>query len=238
MAPAFSLRGVVGARGGGFRVEIPALDVAPGALIAIVGRSGSGKSTILDMLAGILRPADPGAFHAGAAGRSFDLARLWRADDKEGLRAFRAAMIGYVMQTGGLAPFLSIEDNVALPFWRDGLSDPGAVADILALLGLAGEGAKMPREVSVGQRQRVAVARAMAARPPVVLADEPTASLDPHTAEAVMGLLAGAARDRNAALVVVTHDEDLAARHGFDILRCRAVAEGVSRLDLREGDGA
>lgn len=232
--PVLSLRGVTGARGEAFRVTVPALDVRPGQAVAVVGESGSGKSTILDMLAGVLRPVSAECFTVASRGTVTDVAALWREDDHEGLRALRAAHLGYVLQTGGLAPFLTVAENVALPFWRDGVADGGRVAAMLERLGIAEHGAKYPRAVSVGQRQRVAIARALVSDPAIVLADEPTSALDADTADEAMALLTGVARAQGSALVVVTHDRPLAERHGLTIVTCARAGRGRSRLDLAE----
>jgi putative ABC transport system ATP-binding protein len=144
-------------------------------------------------------------------------------------------MVGYVLQTGGLVPFLSVAENVALPYWRDGASAPSEVASILSDLGIGHLATRMPRRVSVGERQRVAIARALVNRPPIVLADEPTSALDHDTAETVMALLSRVARERDAALVVVTHDPGIARRHGLTLIPCESVGAGLSRLAVREG---
>lgn len=232
MTTALRLRDVVTARGDGFRAAVPRLDVAKGDRLAIVGPSGVGKSTILDVLAGILKPTSADAFDAADGDAAFDVAGLWRAGAMNGLSRFRARMIGYVMQTGGLAPFLTLRENVALPFWRDGKKDgAGAVDAILAELGLEGLGGRKPQAVSVGQRQRAAIARALVAAPPAILADEPTAALDPSTADAAMRTLTSAATARQAAVVLVTHDQALAERHGFHILACHADGPGKAMLE-------
>lgn len=222
-----SLRGVVATRGE-FAAEVPALDVRAGDRLAVVGGSGSGKSTVLDMLAGVLRPTSAQLFRADGV----DIAAAWARNDQSALRAYRAQMLGYVLQTGGLAPFLSIEDNVALPFWRDGRA-PVGVDDLLRDLGLWELRARAPAKVSVGQRQRAAIARALAGAPALILADEPTASLDADTAETVLETLVAAAESRGAALICVTHDPALAERHGFTLLHCRRVGPGRSALDER-----
>jgi putative ABC transport system ATP-binding protein len=236
MAPLLSLRGTVGARGDSFRVEVPVLDVMPGEATAIVGPSGSGKSTILDILAGILRPAEPGSFLCRSPDGSLDIGALWYDGDLASLRRYRASMVGYVLQTGGLVPFLSVAENVALPYWRDGASVPQDAMSILSDLEIEHLAARMPRNVSVGERQRVAIARALVHRPPIVLADEPTAALDYEKAETVMALLARIARERGAALVVVTHDPDRAQRHGLKLIACESAGVGLSRLSVREAD--
>ena len=225
---------MTGTRGESFRVTVEDLDVAPGEAVAIVGQSGSGKSTVLDMLAGVLRPASAEAFGISTKGGAIDVAGLWKRNDQEGLRALRAAHLGYVLQTGGLAPFLTIEENVSLPFWRDGHVNRTAVAKTLDALGIAEYRNKYPRAVSVGQRQRVAIARALVTGPAIVLADEPTSALDADTADDAMGLLTRTARDHGSALVVVTHDRPLAERHGLRIVTCERAARGVSRLSAPE----
>lgn len=233
LAPLLHLRDTVGARADGFRVVVPALDVMPGETLAIVGPSGSGKSTILDMLAGILRPAEGGRFLCANSGNVLDIAALWAAGDLGALRRYRAVMVGYVLQTGGLVPFLSVAENVALPYWCNGAAVPPDAFSILSELGIEHLAGRMPRRVSVGERQRVAIARALVHRPPVVLADEPTAALDRDRAAAVMALLTGVARERSAALVVVTHDAELARRHGLTLLACEGAGPGLSRLAER-----
>jgi putative ABC transport system ATP-binding protein len=224
-SPVLSLRGVT-ARRDAFAVDIPALDVARGEMLAIVGGSGSGKSTVLDTLAGVLRPSAAERFLAEGA----DIAAAWARDDQSALRNYRAGTLGYVLQTGGLAPFLSIAENVALPFWRDGLV-PVGVDDLLRDLGLWELRDRAPAKVSVGQRQRAAIARALAGDPALILADEPTASLDADTAETVMETLVHAVEGRGAALVCVTHDPALAERHGLTVLQCERVGPGRSALD-------
>ncbi|MEO0360297.1 MAG: ATP-binding cassette domain-containing protein [Pseudomonadota bacterium] len=230
MTTVLSLRGVVGARGDGFRVEAPALDLDAGEAIAVVGPSGSGKSTMLDILAGLLSPAEAERFECRAAGATIDLAAAWRRGDVETVRRYRAKHVGYVMQTGGLVPFLTVAENVALPFWRDGLAMPEEAGAVLADLGIEKLAGRAPRAVSVGERQRAAIARALVRRPSIVLADEPTAALDQDRAEAVMALLVREARERGAALIVVTHDRALAERHGLRLAPCESAGAGRSRL--------
>lgn len=210
--------------------------VTRGEAVAIVGQSGSGKSTCLDIMAGILKPDRAQGFtfqHQGDAPVS--LADLWQRQDRTRLRDWRAHHLGYVLQTGGLVPFLSLADNIDLPLRLLGRHEPARVQELLAALGLSGLGGRKPRHVSIGQRQRAALARALAARPALLLADEPTASLDPASAETVMSLLTNAARREGAALVMVTHDRGLAARHGLRIAACApGSAPGLSVLDDRE----
>jgi putative ABC transport system ATP-binding protein len=206
MAPLLSLRGTVGARGDNFRVEVPVLDVMPGEATAIVGPSGSGKSTILDILAGILRPAEPGSFLCRSPDGSLDIGALWYDGDLASLRRYRASMVGYVLQTGGLVPFLSVAENVALPYWRDGASVPQDAMSILSDLEIEHLAARMPRNVSVGERQRVAIARALVHRPPIVLADEPTAALDPITAHKIMAVVMEVIRGLKITLITASHD--------------------------------
>ncbi len=235
-SPLILIENVLARRGPSFRVALRHFTVAPGKSVAVVGRSGSGKSTCLDVMAGILRPDEGGRFELrpGTEAAPISVPELWAAPRQDGLRELRGRHLGYVLQTGGLVPFLSIGENIELPIRRAGRHDPGRVAALLERLGLEGLGDRKPRQVSIGQRQRAAVARALAHRPALVLADEPTASVDPETAEAVMTLLTTAARQEGAALVVVTHDLELARMHGLRLAICASGAEpGLSVLDDR-----
>ena len=202
-----------------FTLQVPALALAPGGALALVGPSGCGKSTLIDLLALALAPDPGGRFRlrVGGGQRWLDVGRAWAEGHADLLGRARALTLGYVLQTGGLLPFLSAGRNIALPAEIAGRHDPAWIAELAQRLGIAALLAEMPARLSVGQRQRVAVARALAARPPLVLADEPTAALDPANAEVVMGLLVEATRLAGAALLLATHDRGLVQRHGLPI---------------------
>jgi putative ABC transport system ATP-binding protein len=229
-APVLDIVDLVHERGSGsgrFRLVIERLALAAGAQVALVGQSGCGKSTALDLMAFVLQPSAGDRFVLHVGGACTDVMALWRSGARNRLTRLRAAGIGYVLQTGGLVPFLSVAENVLLTRRLLGMPCPGPTPALLAELGIGELGRRLPRQVSIGQRQRVAIARALAHRPALILADEPTASLDPATAETTMSLLAAAARRHEAALIVVTHDRDLAERHGLTVVECEPGPAGT-----------
>ena len=180
--------------------------VEPGATCAIVGPSGSGKTTLLGLCAGLDRPT------RGTV--TLDGVPLGPLSEDE-RAALRARSVGFVFQNFRLLPSLTARENVALPL--DLRGDPGARAAAEALLdrvGLADRAAHYPTQLSGGEQQRVALARAFAGRPRLLFADEPTGNLDAETGATVEALLFELNREAGTALVVVTHDPDLAARCG------------------------
>jgi len=183
-----------------------ALAVAAGEYVAIVGESGSGKSTLLNLIAGLDRP-DAGSVRIDG----IDVAAL--SDTERTLT--RRAKLGFVFQAFHILPHLTVLQNVELPLVLLG-AEPAMraarAAEMLAAVGLAGRESSMPAELSGGELQRVAVARALVHRPALVLADEPTGNLDPDTADVVLDLLAREVRSRGAAGVLVTHSHVAAAR--------------------------
>jgi len=181
------------------------LQVAPGELVAVLGESGSGKSTLLNLIAGLETP-DAGEIVIGGA-------RLTALDD-DARTALRRRQLGFVFQAFHLLPHLSVGQNVALPLVLAGV--PAALRNqrclaMLAAVGLADRADSPPRELSGGELQRVAVARALVHDPALVLADEPTGNLDPDTAAVVLALLARQVREQGAAGVLVTHSRAAAA---------------------------
>jgi putative ABC transport system ATP-binding protein len=181
------------------------LRVRVGEVVALMGPSGAGKSTLLHCLAGIVRPDEGTVRYQGA-----DLTLL----TDRARSALRRTDFGFVFQFGRLVPELTCQENVALPLRLHG--ERGRVAarrarETLAELGLAEVAGKRPGEVSGGQGQRVAVARALVTGPRVVFADEPTGALDSLNGEQIMQLLTTAARERGAAVVLVTHEPRVAA---------------------------
>ncbi|MFD9062685.1 ABC transporter ATP-binding protein [Kitasatospora purpeofusca] len=180
-------------------------DVAPREIVAVTGSSGSGKSTLLHCLAGILRPMS-GTVHL-AGQRIDDLPEAGRSQ-------LRREDFGFVFQLGELIPELSILENVALPLRLTGATRKVATvraAEGLAQLEIPDLADKRPSQVSGGQAQRAAVARALVHQPKVVFADEPTGALDTVNGERVLDALTTAARDQGAAVVIVTHEARVAA---------------------------
>ncbi len=179
--------------------------VGAGEIVAIMGPSGSGKSTLLHCLAGVLQP-DSGEV-------VFDGRRIDRLRAGERAR-LRREQFGFVFQFGQLVPELSARENVTLPLVLSGTGRRAARVEAdtwLDRIGLAGLGDRLPGELSGGEAQRVAVARALIHRPRVVFADEPTGALDSLAGELVMELLTATARDHGVSLVVVTHEARIAA---------------------------
>lgn len=174
------------------------LDVARGELVAVVGKSGSGKSTLLHLLAGLDRP-DAGEIE-------LDGVRVDKLDER-GLTAVRRRKIGFVFQAFHLLPELSGVENVLLParLARDGVEAAPRADELLDRLGLARIARRLPSELSGGEQQRLAIARALINDPALVLADEPTGNLDEESGGAVLELLARAA-DSGRAVILVTHD--------------------------------
>ena len=180
----------------GFELVIEDFSITRGEALALVGPSGSGKSTLLDLLALARRPSSTGQFLlTPRAGKAIDLGAVWRAGDDNSLTAIRAAHFGYVLQTGGLLPFLSVRRNIALSQAVLGRPDPAHIEALAARLEIASLLERMPASLSVGQRQRVAIARALAHRPEILLADEPTASVHPALADTILALLIEQARE-------------------------------------------
>jgi predicted ABC-type transport system involved in lysophospholipase L1 biosynthesis ATPase subunit len=177
------------------------LSVAAGEMVAVLGPSGSGKSTLLALLGGLEAPSS-GTVRLGEV----DLAR---ADARQ-----RCAHLGFVFQDHHLLPQLTAFENVCLPALAQGAAVEDRARELLASLDLGGRADHFPAQLSGGERQRVAVARALVLRPALVLADEPTGSLDPRRAGAVIDLVADLARRDGAAVVLVTHHAPLVA--GFD----------------------
>ena len=180
------------------------LQVGLGEVVAVVGPSGSGKSTLLHVAGGLDEP-DEGTVVVGGT----DLRGLGA-----GARArLRRRSVGFVFQFFQLIPSLTAAENVELPLLFEGDRHAAATARaVLASVGLAAKATRRPAELSGGEMQRVAVARALVADPPLVLADEPTGNLDSATGTQVLDLLVSQVRDRGAAMVLVTHDPKAAAR--------------------------
>lgn len=178
------------------------LAVEHGEFVAIVGTSGSGKSTLLHMLGGLDR--------ATGGTVKVDGKEIFSLKDDE-LTIFRRRKIGFVFQSYNLVPVLNVYENIILPIELDGNKVDQAYADrIITTLGLETKRDNLPNNLSGGQQQRVAIARALAAKPAIILADEPTGNLDSKTSLDVLGLLKVTSQQFNQTIVMITHNEEIA----------------------------
>lgn len=178
------------------------LKVEQGEFVAIVGTSGSGKSTLLHMLGGLDNPTSGSVMVDGK--------ELSKMNDDQ-LTIFRRRNIGFVFQSYNLVPILNVYENIVLPIELDGeRTDKEFVDKIVRMLGLTQKLDSMTNHLSGGQQQRVAIARALAAKPAIVLADEPTGNLDSKTGQEVLGLLKMTSRQFNQTIVMITHNNEIA----------------------------
>ena len=178
------------------------LNVEDGEFVAIVGTSGSGKSTLLHMLGGLDRPTSGTVIVDGK-----DIFSL----KDEALTIFRRRRIGFVFQSFNLVPVLTVRENIVLPIQLDGgRVDENYVGQVVTALGLEKKLNNLPGQLSGGQQQRVAIARALAAKPAILLADEPTGNLDSRTSQDVLSLMKVTGRKFAQTMVMITHNEEIA----------------------------
>lgn len=196
-----------------FQLRVPYFSAASGERKAIVGSTGSGKTTVMDMLAMVSRPDRCRRFSLKDGETLIDLQQVSAHRPK--LSRLRAGRFGYVMQKSPLFPFLSVLENIELQQKVSGCADRRYIDTLMTMLGIEKLVDAMPSELSVGQRQRVAIARSLSHRPAVILGDEPTGALDPVTARLAMKAILWAAAQTGACVVVVTHDWKLASEFGF-----------------------
>lgn len=178
------------------------LDIEEGKFVSIIGSSGSGKSTLLNLLGGLDRPTSGDVILDGKA--------IFEMDD-EALTIFRRRKIGFVFQNYNLVPILNVYENIVLPIELDGTKiDTAYVDKIMDVLGLSEKKFSMPNQLSGGQQQRVAIARALAAKPSIILADEPTGNLDSKTSMDVIALLKLTGKEFAQTIVMINHNEEIA----------------------------
>lgn len=191
--------------GGSLKVlDIPRFEIGAGEQVALIGQSGGGKTTLLHLIAGLLTP-DSGSIRLAG----LEMTRL----SEQGRDRFRASTIGYVFQTFNLLPAFSAIENVRLGMtFGHGRYDVGRAADLLGRVGLADRAHYRPSQLSVGQQQRVAIARALAGQPKLLLADEPTANVDPFSADSVLSLIRETCRIEKVSLLMVTHSMEVAEK--------------------------
>lgn len=185
-------------------LDIESFQISKGEQVALIGQSGGGKTTLLHLIAGLLVP-NSGSIKVNQV----ELTKL----SEQGRDRFRAGSIGYVFQTFNLLPAFSAIENIRLGMtFGHGRHNAERAWDLLERVGLADRANYRPSQLSVGQQQRVAIARAMAGKPALLLADEPTANVDPVSAESVLDLIRTTCREEQVSLLMVTHDMDIASQ--------------------------
>lgn len=190
------------------------LSVEEGEFVAVIGTSGSGKSTLLNMLGGLDRPTS-----GSVKVDKFELGKL----SEEELTVFRRQRIGFVFQNYNLVPILNVYENIVMPIQLDGKKpDEMFIEEVVSLLGLEKKLFNMPNSLSGGQQQRVSIARALAGKPAILLADEPTGNLDSRTSDEVIELLKVTGSKFHQTIVMITHNPEIAEQAD----RCIRIEDG------------
>ncbi len=213
-----------------FTLWVPMFTLAQGERVALLGRSGSGKSSFIELIACARAPTKAALFKVRPApgDTPVNVRDAWEKGEESRLTRLRATAFGYVQQSGGLLDFLTVRENIALTQTLAGRRDPQRLESLAERLGITALLDQRPRKLSGGERQRAVIARALAHRPAILVADEPTASLDSQNAEGVMTLLCELAAVEGIPLVLATHDADLVETFGFEAVRVREAADEES----------
>jgi len=211
------------------RVCLPRLQIGAGEILAITGESGCGKSTLLEAIGLLLAPSQLGHFRLGRDG--LDIGQMLAANNQAALTQVRSRDLGFILQSGGLLPFLKVRDNISLPRRLLGMNAQSChVERAIAALRLDALLDKLPHALSIGERQRVACVRAIAHEPQLLLADEPTAALDPHSAQRLFELLLSLVAELGLSALVVSHDWALV--RDFGLKRIGAISDaGETRFE-------
>ena len=236
----FALRDVhkiYDAGGTRFQLVVPWLDVKRGGKLALIGESGSGKSTLLELLAMILTPTSSTSFgFAPVPGEpASDVGQIWKSRDSDRLGRLRSRHIGYVLQHGGLLPYLTVRKNIELSRRLLGLPVGDMAEQLAKKLGIAAQLDKRPSALSVGQRQRAAIARALAHEPTIVIADEPTAAIDPLNSQRIMDLFVGLVNELGVTLILATHAHELVKNGDFTLLELKPESIGEQSMKVTVG---
>ncbi|QZN96339.1 ABC transporter ATP-binding protein [Symbiopectobacterium purcellii] len=227
------------ARGEGVQahhVYLTQLELRSGQVMAVTGESGCGKSTLLEAIGLLLHPTNITRFELNEEGQRLDIAALLKAKRQAELAEIRARQLGFVLQNGGLLPYLTVRDNILLPCQMLGVDpDAAMLARMVHALKLEPLLAKYPAQLSFGERQRTAFARAIVHRPRLVLADEPTAALDPHNAQQLFRLFIELVRQEGMMALVVCHDWPLVQRFDLPCLIARFDPTSIAQTQAQGG---
>ena len=190
-----------------FKVCLPELSVKAGQVVVIKGDSGCGKSTLLEMIGMILQPDEISHYHLMVDNQNYDIANVIQCNDVNELATIRAKYLGFMLQTGGLLPFLNIKDNILLSVkLLQKNIDPTRFDYLIDKLNIGHLLNKYPKQLSIGERQRASFIRSIIHKPALLLADEPTSALDPYNANLLFDLIIEQAQEDNISALIVTHD--------------------------------
>ncbi|MHC5307929.1 ABC transporter ATP-binding protein [Bartonella sp. LJL80] len=220
-----------------FKLSIPAFHLKSGDRKAIVGQTGSGKTTAMDLLALASRPERADTFViSGRDCGQIDVSPQKIKQENARLAHLRARFFGYVVQTSPLFSFLTVRENIAVQQKLADKRDDGYITALLQAVGLAGDSDAFPCDLSIGQRQRTAIARALSHRPAFLMCDEPTGALDDETADLCLRMMTSVADHTGTGILMITHDRQLVEKHGFMKINVerKTIAPGQSFATLQD----